>query len=174
MKRTDPEVRFWRKVGSPNSRGCRVWLASKNKSGYGSFVASRGRTVYAHRYAWMLAHGDPGSQYVLHRCDNPSCVNIDHLFLGDHRANADDCAAKGRDEQKRKALARGREAVRLRKEARWQRAKAIAEPLWRKPSHEWPVHRIASFLAEVGLPYSQKTLYNRLGNREGAQRCPTN
>ena len=170
MKRTDPETRFWRKVAAPDERGCRMWLASKNAKGYGAFVLSRTRTISAHRYAWMLAHGDPGAKHVLHRCDNSSCVTVDHLFLGDHQANAEDCASKGRDGQKRNALARGRDVVILRKNAEWAKAAVIAEPLWGKPSHEWPVHRIAAEVKDkLGYTYSEKTFYNRLGNREDAQ-----
>ncbi|MGH0033016.1 MAG: HNH endonuclease [Myxococcota bacterium] len=56
------------------------------------------RSIFqAHRIAWGLANGaDPGDAHVLHRCDNPPCVNPAHLFLGDAAANAQDRHQKGR------------------------------------------------------------------------------
>ena len=57
----------------------------------------RGETAYAHRMAWELEHGPiPGDLWVLHRCDNPPCVRLDHLFLGTHADNMADKVAKGR------------------------------------------------------------------------------
>jgi len=53
--------------------------------------------ILAHRASWELQHGPiPQGQYVLHRCDVPSCVNPDHLFLGAQDANMADCAKKNR------------------------------------------------------------------------------
>ena len=53
--------------------------------------------MYAHRVAWMLAHGPiPRGMNVLHRCDVPRCVNPDHLFLGTQHDNVRDMIAKGR------------------------------------------------------------------------------
>jgi len=58
---------------------------------------SKGKYVRAHLDAWEKANGPiPKGLFVLHHCDNPSCVNVDHLFLGDNQANSDDKVAKGR------------------------------------------------------------------------------
>lgn len=55
------------------------------------------RAIKAHRFAWAAAHGDiPDGMLVLHKCDNPPCVNVDHLFLGTHKDNVDDMDAKMR------------------------------------------------------------------------------
>ena len=56
-----------------------------------------GKVVYMHRLAWEEAHGEiPAGMHVLHKCDNPACINIEHLFLGTHKNNMDDRDKKGR------------------------------------------------------------------------------
>lgn len=58
------------------------------------------RLVYAHRYAWERAHGlIPAGLEVLHRCDNPPCCNVAHLFLGTNSLNREDMAKKWRGRQ---------------------------------------------------------------------------
>ena len=78
------------------SETCWRWTGAKTPKGYGQ-IKLAGRREGAHRVAWYLAHGEwPGVQMVCHACDNPLCVNPDHLFLGDAKANAADKVAKGR------------------------------------------------------------------------------
>ena len=78
------------------SEGCWIWHASKDRKGYGLFGAS-GMALQAHRISWTLAFGSiPIGLHILHRCDNPSCVNPDHLFPGTNAENAVDKSRKGR------------------------------------------------------------------------------
>lgn len=76
--------------------GCHVWTGAVSDRGYGIFGWSKGRTMRAHRAAYELAHGDPGPSKVLHRCDNPPCVNPDHLHTGTQAQNNADRQIKGR------------------------------------------------------------------------------
>lgn len=76
--------------------GCIEWKGNINENGYGRFSYKR-RGELAHRAAWRLFRGEiPKGMCLLHRCDNPPCVNLDHLFLGDRGDNARDMASKGR------------------------------------------------------------------------------
>jgi hypothetical protein len=77
-----------------------LWTGAKKAGGYG--VMGRGRRgdllIKAHRAAWEIFRGPiPEGQNVLHRCDNPGCVNPEHLFLGSLADNAQDMARKGRN-----------------------------------------------------------------------------
>ena len=66
-----------------------------NKDGYGVF--SEGKDIRAHRRAWEAFYGPiPTGMHVLHHCDNPPCVNVNHLFLGTDADNNADMMAKGR------------------------------------------------------------------------------
>ncbi len=78
----------------PNS-GCWLWLGTIKKSGYGAFRIGAEK-IGAHRASWLLYRGRLKDEWVLHRCDNPPCVNPDHLFLGDAAANVADKIKKGR------------------------------------------------------------------------------
>lgn len=79
--------------------GCWIWTACRNKPGYGMiFAGCKGDPAkLAHRVSYELYEGAiPDGLMVLHRCDNPSCVNPSHLFLGTNDDNMKDMAAKGR------------------------------------------------------------------------------
>lgn len=75
---------------------CFVWKAAKDAKGYGVFSVSA-RQFKAHRVAYAIHHtGLCGDVCVLHKCDNPSCVNPEHLFVGSHLDNARDRQRKRR------------------------------------------------------------------------------
>lgn len=95
--------RFWSKVvKSENDDSCWNWLAVPDRKGYGRFSigGSRkngGTIMFAHRVSWELAYGEiPDGLEVLHTCDNPPCVNPNHLFVGTQADNMRDMVAKGR------------------------------------------------------------------------------
>lgn len=88
--------RFWSKVNIGDPNECWEWQAGKQHSGYGNF-SLRGQGVRAHRVSWALANGPiPKGRLILHRCDNPPCVNPNHLFDGSQADNMHDMSNKGR------------------------------------------------------------------------------
>jgi hypothetical protein len=99
MRKRDLVERFWENVDtSAGPDGCWLWTGyARCAGGYGGISVGR-RTALAHRVAWELAHGSlDKTMCVLHRCDNPRCVNVAHLFLGTRGDNNRDRAAKGRN-----------------------------------------------------------------------------
>jgi hypothetical protein len=75
---------------------CTDWPNRRDKDGYGKAWRD-GRWWLAHRAAWADASGPiPNDLHVLHHCDNPPCVNVQHLFLGTQADNMADKVAKGR------------------------------------------------------------------------------
>jgi hypothetical protein len=89
--------RFFSKTRRDDVTGCLLWIASTHPTGYGRFSMGHSRWERAHRVAWQLAHGAiPAGQCVLHKCDNPSCVEVEHLFLGTQPENLIDMTVKGR------------------------------------------------------------------------------
>lgn len=76
--------------------GCWEWTRSKDNCGYAILVWGKYNNK-AHRHSYTVFRGTiPDEKQVCHRCDNPACVNPDHLFLGDYRVNTDDKIAKNR------------------------------------------------------------------------------
>jgi hypothetical protein len=76
--------------------GCIEWTRAKNNMGYGMLrIHNKGKL--AHRISYERSVGPiPEGMNVLHSCDNPACLNPDHLFLGTQRDNIQDCVRKGR------------------------------------------------------------------------------
>lgn len=91
------EQRFWEKVKiSDDPNGCHEWQGALSVGfGYGMFNAGE-KVVKAHRFAWKLAHGVMSEKCVCHRCDNPKCVRVDHLFEGGYIDNNRDMVRKER------------------------------------------------------------------------------
>jgi hypothetical protein len=83
----------------PDPSGCLLWTGAIRDAGYGVIGAGGrgGKSLGAHRVAWELHKGPiPDGLHCLHRCDNPRCVNVDHLFLGTNQDNIADRVRKGR------------------------------------------------------------------------------
>lgn len=88
---------------------CWEWQGTTNGSGYGTIgLGSRAQGKgYAHRIVFERAFGPiPEGQHVCHRCDNPKCVNPEHLFLGTRSDNMRDCWNKGRNRLQREGVVR--------------------------------------------------------------------
>ena len=97
----DVARRFWPKVDKRGPDDCWNWTGAKWNFGHGAFslVTTRNseKQTGAHRVSYQLAFGPiPEGMLVCHSCDNPSCVNPRHLFVGSNLDNMRDMVAKGR------------------------------------------------------------------------------
>jgi hypothetical protein len=95
-------ARFWYRVDKesgfihPVHGKCWEWIGGKT-DGRG-MMSWQGKMLRAYRVSWILHHGYSTSLQILHKCDNPICVNPDHLFDGTAADNVHDMWAKGRGE----------------------------------------------------------------------------
>ena len=84
---------FWRQI--KKTKKCWIWTGYIDKDGYG--ILGLHKNTRAHRIAWMLQNGEiPKNMCVLHKCDNPPCVNPKHLWVGTHQENMQDMKLKCR------------------------------------------------------------------------------
>lgn len=99
MKEID---KFYSKMDEMDSEGCINWLGTKNKKGYGTFSNKNFKTAYAHRIAYIIKNGEiPEGLLACHTCDNPGCVNADHIFIGTAKDNTQDMVNKKRGNLKK-------------------------------------------------------------------------
>jgi hypothetical protein len=90
-----PMERFKAKVVVTPS-GCHEWTGPRNNRGYGRFLLD-GRQLMANRWLYQQIKGPiPAGMHLCHSCDNPPCVNLDHLWVGTASENMRDMSAKGR------------------------------------------------------------------------------
>lgn len=144
--------RFWLKVSK--SEDCWIWNACRRK-GYGTLGISvgRGRVVMmrAHRVAWTLTNGPiPDGMCVLHRCDNPSCCNPRHLFIGTQADNVADMVRKGRR----------RSGLRPPILSSLQRARMLSDR---------PTHTLAQLAERYGVSITTAWFATRTPNKNGGE-----
>lgn len=91
--------RFWSKVLVTSPDACWLWVGCRAPNGYGRIIKSESTKLeIASRISYEIAYGSiPKNMLVCHRCDNPPCVNPNHLFLGTAQDNQLDCIAKKRN-----------------------------------------------------------------------------
>lgn len=85
----------------PELGPCEIWSGSTNKRGYGVMSNKRGKSyALVHRARWIAIFGEiPANIFVCHKCDNPPCARLSHLFLGTHDQNILDMLSKGRNSE---------------------------------------------------------------------------
>lgn len=97
MYRTIPFVeRVMMHTRIDDSTGCHLFEGRRTGDGYGQ-IKDKGDAVLLHRWSWERVHGKiPHGLHILHKCDTPNCINVEHLFIGTHADNMRDKANKGR------------------------------------------------------------------------------
>lgn len=103
VMKSDVQKRFWSKVDIKDLLSCWFWKGSLEAVRKGTYLRGRfriggrrGRAEVASRVAWVSTHGDiPDGLFVLHKCDDPRCVNPSHLYLGTNKDNMRDLYERG-------------------------------------------------------------------------------
>lgn len=102
-KFTDADIkRFWSRVDKKSEDACWEWEGYRNIEGYGR-ITINSKLHLVHRVSWIIHNGEIpdgnlpyGTMFICHTCDNPSCVNPAHLFIGTNKDNMRDKNDKGR------------------------------------------------------------------------------
>jgi len=91
------EQRFWKFVDKKDINDCWVWLGVKDFHGYGKF-SLKCKKIGSHRVSYELSTKQkiPSGKVLMHTCDNPACVNPNHLVIGSYSENAIDMVRKNR------------------------------------------------------------------------------
>lgn len=103
VRRKTLEEYFWARV--LKTHGCWLWTGRQDRSGYGVVQLHRdGKRLTASRASWIIHKGNliSSKDQICHHCDNPPCVNPDHLFLGTAKDNLQDASRKRRLSQRGK------------------------------------------------------------------------
>lgn len=104
QRKKTQEQCFWAKVDkngpvpthNPELGNCWQWIGAKSPDGYGKITKFH-KPTRAHRFSWVIHNGPIlNGLFVLHKCDNPPCVNPHHLELGDNSKNMKDMYLRGR------------------------------------------------------------------------------
>jgi len=99
MARPFKGTTFWDRVkAKTESQGeCVVFTGCRDACGYGRINGPNGKLVRIHRQVWKEAHGEiPAGMVICHKCDNPACYRLDHLFIGTQVDNIKDMDFKNR------------------------------------------------------------------------------
>lgn len=96
MELTEKQLkRFWAKVHKPVEEECWEWTGARNKKGYGQFSVNK-IAKSTHRISYVIHKGEiPEGLMICHACNNPSCVNPNHLYAGTGKDNAQQAVADG-------------------------------------------------------------------------------
>lgn len=94
--------RFWKKVNIPEDKTkCWRWTGMTDKFGYGRIKPKDSKLMLAHRFSYELKFGEiPANMMARHICNNPLCVNPEHIRLGKGIDNSDDCNISNRQGHK--------------------------------------------------------------------------
>ena len=99
MPQLPDSERFWSRVSRGDESSCWNWTGSVTKTGYGMCSVRGCGWKSATHVVWLLTHGCWPSRWILHHCDNPTCVNPKHLYEGGPSENQRDAYARGRRER---------------------------------------------------------------------------